>query len=128
VTAMQAAALRRCLDDGRNDPPRRFFRAAAAVVAVHWPPEPIRRKHPATPSGGWMSVKTGLAVQDHDAVSGTHKVRVLGLVEGGLLRFGRADAASSSPPVQAAFLVLKIGQQTSVRQSFSSAVSWRPTR
>jgi hypothetical protein len=38
-----------------------------------------------------MSVKTGLAVQDHDAVSGTHKVGVLGLVEGGLLRFGRAD-------------------------------------
>src|SRR5262249_25751667 len=36
VAAMQAAALRGCLEAGRNDLPRRFFRAAAAVVAVPW--------------------------------------------------------------------------------------------
>jgi hypothetical protein len=37
-------------------------------------------------------------------------------------------ATISSPLVQAAAPVLKMGQQTSVRHAFSSAVSWRPTR
>jgi hypothetical protein len=37
-------------------------------------------------------------------------------------------AAPVSPgPVQATAPVLKMGQQTSVRHAFSSAVSWRPT-
>jgi 2-polyprenyl-6-methoxyphenol hydroxylase-like FAD-dependent oxidoreductase len=36
VAAMEAAALRRCLEAGRNDLPRRFFRAAAGLVAVPW--------------------------------------------------------------------------------------------
>jgi 2-polyprenyl-6-methoxyphenol hydroxylase-like FAD-dependent oxidoreductase len=36
VAAMEAAALGRCLGDGRDDLTPRFFRAAAAVVAVPW--------------------------------------------------------------------------------------------
>jgi hypothetical protein len=49
---------------------------------------------------------------------------VLCLVEGGLLRCGRADGDDlETPLVQAACPVLKVGQQTSVRHVFSSAVS-----
>jgi hypothetical protein len=36
VAAMEAAALGRCLGDGRDDLTPRLFRAAAAVVAVPW--------------------------------------------------------------------------------------------
>ena len=43
----------------------------------------------------------------------------------GLAACARQQSAGS---VQAADPVLKIGQQTSVRHAFSSAVSWRPTR
>jgi hypothetical protein len=36
VAVMEAAELGRCLGDGRDDLTPRFFRAAAAVVAVPW--------------------------------------------------------------------------------------------
>ncbi|RSM44926.1 2-polyprenyl-6-methoxyphenol hydroxylase-like oxidoreductase [Amycolatopsis balhimycina DSM 5908] len=36
AAGMEASALRRCLEEGRDDLPRRFFRAAARLVAVPW--------------------------------------------------------------------------------------------